>query len=313
MADKIVQQVGRLAQMGLAKLAAVAPPPQEPDVEQQQHQQQHQQQQQQQRQQYMRYPNGERGYQENKLQRQLTITRTDHETLVPSNDKLLAFRSLTGIDTVPALANAGHAIRAAPNVGIYPRVVDAEKKAAKSYGRYHILINVCLGTSIVVGASLTALGAANGSRHAVTAFGAINTIMAAILTYLKGSGLPDRFKNHETEWKEIREHVEQREREFCLAGCPLDVEEEVIIIEEMYNRAKSELESGKAMGVRGSMNGHHYGNAPQRQMSQRRSFVQPEQAIQRPPATKTLQTTPEEQEDAPSPTTLGEKSGPRYT
>ncbi|KAL7943920.1 hypothetical protein V8C42DRAFT_92295 [Trichoderma barbatum] len=188
--------------------------------------------------------------------KQITIIGTDHNALIPPNDKLLAFRSLTGIDTVPALSSTGHARRAAPNIGLYFRVIEAEQKAAQSYKIFHIVINFCLAAQIIIGAALTAIGAADGSRHAVTGLGAMGTIMAGILTYLKGSGLPDRFKIQENQWRELREHIEQRERELCLIDCTLDPQEEVFIIEEMYNQVKAELDS-KGPGIRSRFGGSH--------------------------------------------------------
>ncbi|KAF4511602.1 hypothetical protein G6O67_003383 [Ophiocordyceps sinensis] len=177
--------------------------------------------------------------------RALTIMRTDADALVPPNDKLLVFRSLTGIDTVPALTSSGHAgKRVAENVGIYTRVVRAEKMAARSYRIFNTAINVCLGVQFIVGAALTALGAADGSRATITAFGAINTIIAGILTYLKGSGLPDRFKSINQEFKTVREYVEQREREFCLAGCPLDPFDQVQAVDDMYRAAAQQWSGG---------------------------------------------------------------------
>lgn len=191
-------------------------------------------------------PDVEKPQQRPQPQRALTIMRTEADALVPQNDKLLVFRSLTGIDTVPALTSSGHAgKRVAQNVGIYTRVVKAEKKAARSYRLFNVAINVCLGIQFIVGAALTALGAADGSRATITAFGAINTIIAGILTYLKGSGLPDRFSTVEQEFKTVREYVEQREREFCLAGCPLDPFEEVQMVDDMYKAAAQQLGGGE--------------------------------------------------------------------
>lgn len=177
-----------------------------------------------------------------------TVPINDPEQLIPQHDKLLMFRALTGIDSVPALTQNGHIPRTAPNVGIYTRVVTNEKKAARSFRLFNYLINICLGIQIVVAAALTALGAASGPHSAVTAFGAINTIMAGFLTYLRGSGLPDRLKDLQKKWKHIREHIELRERKFCLVGCDLDVEEEVFIVESMYQRVKSEVERTKRSG-----------------------------------------------------------------
>ncbi|KAJ6134619.1 hypothetical protein N7523_000941 [Penicillium sp. IBT 18751x] len=180
--------------------------------------------------------------------KRFTLPVNDPDHLIPPNNKLLIFRALTGIDSVPALTTGGHLLRTAPNVGIYTRVVNNETKSARAYRLFNWLINICLGIQIIVGAAVTAVGAASGPHSAVTAFGAINTIMAGILTYLRGSGLPDRLKAYQNKWKDIREYIEQREREFCLVGCDLDVQEEVFIVESMYQNVKSEMESSKSMG-----------------------------------------------------------------
>ncbi|CAI7591204.1 unnamed protein product [Penicillium glandicola] len=174
------------------------------------------------------------------------VVTTQMESLIPVNDKLLVFRAMTGIDSVPALTQTGHLARSAPNVGIYTRVIINETKAQRSYKIFNFLINTCLGIQVVVAAAVTAVGAASGPHSAVTAFGAINTIMAGILTYLRGSGLPDRLKSYQNQWKNIREYIEQREREFCLVGCDLDVQEEVFIVESMYQRVKSEMEKNNS-------------------------------------------------------------------
>ncbi|ODM21455.1 hypothetical protein SI65_02299 [Aspergillus cristatus] len=175
-----------------------------------------------------------------------TVTQTDRNHLIPPEDKLLVFRALTGIDTVPALTIPHHSDRHAPNVGIYERVVRAEQSADSRYRFFSVLINVCLGIQVVAAAAITALGAASGPHSAVTAFGALNTIMAGILTYLKGSGLPDRLKHYQNEWRNIREYIEQRERELCLVGSELDVQEEIQIVEHMYEGVKREIESTKS-------------------------------------------------------------------
>ncbi|PWY80751.1 hypothetical protein BO94DRAFT_567372 [Aspergillus sclerotioniger CBS 115572] len=175
----------------------------------------------------------------------LAIATTQAGSLIPPDDKLLVFRALTGIDSIPALTTLHHFRRTAPNIGIYTRVVRAEQSAATRYRFFSILINVCLGIQIVVAAALTALGAASGPHSAVTAFGAINTIMAGVLTYLKGSGLPDRLKHYQNEWRNIREYIEQRERELCLDGSTLDIQEEILFIEYMYEGVKREIEATK--------------------------------------------------------------------
>lgn len=106
-----------------------------------------------------------------------------------------------------------------------------------------MLINSCLGIQIIVAASLTALGAANSSHRAVTCFGAVNTVIAGLLTYLKGSGLPNRIRYYENEWKRVREYIEQRERDFSRPDCPLDVYEAARVIEGMYEEVKADIQT----------------------------------------------------------------------
>jgi hypothetical protein len=124
---------------------------------------------------------------------------------------------------------------------MYNRVVHREQQAKRSYKFASVLINSCLGLQIVVAAALTALGAANSSHRAVTAFGAINTVIAGLLTYLKGSGLPNRIRYYENEWKQVREYIEQRERDFSRPDCNLDVYEVVRVIEAMYEEVKADV------------------------------------------------------------------------
>ncbi|KAM3512950.1 hypothetical protein MY11210_003433 [Beauveria gryllotalpidicola] len=175
-----------------------------------------------------------------------TIIRTDENNLVPPRDKLLVFRSLTGIDTVPTVYVHGHAVRAAPNMGVYPRVVRAEQKAAHSFKVYNVLVNICLSSQMVIGAALTALGASGSSRTSVTAFGALNTMTAGFLTYLKGSDRPKKLKAIQESFKAVREYAEQREREFCLADCALDPVSEADIVTEMYQNVKRGLDGNKS-------------------------------------------------------------------
>lgn len=133
--------------------------------------------------------------------------------------------------------------RAAPNVGIYNRVCHREAQAKRGYKFAAMLINGCLGVQVIVAATLTAMGAANSNHHSITAFGAINTVIAGILTYLKGSGLPNRIRYYENEWKRVREYIEQRERDFSRADCHLDVNEIVKQIEQMYEQVKADIQA----------------------------------------------------------------------
>ncbi|TLD35562.1 uncharacterized protein E2P81_ATG01865 [Venturia nashicola] len=139
----------------------------------------------------------------------------------------------------------GYGGRPAPNLGIYVRVIRNEQAAKIGFKYFSWIINGCLGLQIVVAAALTALGAAGGSRVAVTVFGAINTIIAGFLTFLKGSGTPNRFKYYQTEWKRVREFIEQHERNFSRPGCELEVYGVVDMVEKMYDEVKADLEASQ--------------------------------------------------------------------
>ena len=180
--------------------------------------------------------------------RPLTVTTYEANTLVPAQDKLLIFRTLTGIDTVPVVAHSGHTARTAQNIGIYTRVVHHERAARRAYRLVKGISSLCLGLQIIMSAAVTALGAASGSYSGITGLGAVSTVTASIVAYIKGSGQPQKLKYAESRWKWIREYVEQRERELCLADNPLDVYHEVRVVEEMYRAVNEELNADKLPG-----------------------------------------------------------------
>jgi hypothetical protein len=122
-------------------------------------------------------------------------------------------------------------------------VVHREQEAKNGYKYSSFLINGCLGLQVIVAAALTAMGAAKSNHNGVTVFGAVNTVIAGLLTYLKGSGLPNRLRYYENEWKKIREFIEQRERDFSHPSCRLDVYEVVHQIELMYEDVKADVQT----------------------------------------------------------------------
>ncbi|KAL8741808.1 MAG: hypothetical protein Q9190_005623, partial [Brigantiaea leucoxantha] len=157
---------------------------------------------------------------------------------VPLPPKLLKFQSLSGISSPLLLADGSTTRRPAPNEGIYKRTVDEENKVRFQYNISSYVVSVGGMLQIVVGAALTALGAANGPSAIVTIFGAVNTVIAGLLTYLKGQGLPTRLEQYLHLLRTLREHIEEREREFLEPGCELDVDEEIKGIAKMYQEVR---------------------------------------------------------------------------
>ncbi|KAI3329846.1 hypothetical protein F4824DRAFT_505759 [Ustulina deusta] len=178
----------------------------------------------------------------------MPAAQADNHRLVyinPDEDPLTFFRLMLGIQTTPYLGftvTGPLGTRPAANIGLYARIVHSEQKARDSFKVFSVVINGCYFLQIVIAAALTALGAARASSGAVTAFGALNTVIAGLLTFLKGSGLPSRLKYYGNEWKKIREFIEQRERDFMRSGHNLDVYEVIETVEKMYNNLKADIE-----------------------------------------------------------------------
>ena len=104
------------------------------------------------------------------------------------------------------------------------------------------IIEASFLSQIVVAATLTALGAADASYIAITVLGSVNTVIAGIQTYLKGQGLPNRLRQYEFGLRKLREYVEDRERDFSHADCPLNVDHEIADIAAMYKVVRQTAE-----------------------------------------------------------------------
>ena len=151
--------------------------------------------------------------------------------------KLNRFRERVGIIDVPDLGSRAK-VRSTPNVGIYKRIASEERKAKLEYYAWALLINSCLLAQVVFASALTALGAGHGSHNQITGLGAANTVIAAILTFTKGSGLPNSLRQYQQLLRKVREYIEQRERDFAQSDCRLCVDMEMQRIKAMYDEAR---------------------------------------------------------------------------
>ena len=157
-------------------------------------------------------------------------------------DRLSVFREQVGISDVTELGPRTSR-RPAPNVGIYNRVATEEHKAKLQYYASALVINACLLSQVIFASALTALGAGSGSHTQITVLGAANTVIAAILTFTKGSGLPNRLRQYQCTLRKVREYIEQRERDFAQLDCQLELDHEMIIIKGMYEQARQNDEN----------------------------------------------------------------------
>ncbi|KAM0801312.1 hypothetical protein BDR22DRAFT_202621 [Usnea florida] len=187
-----------------------------------------------------------------------------------STDRLSIFREQVGISDVVEIGPRVSR-RPAPNIGIYNRVAIEEHKAKVQYYASALVINACLLTQVIFASALTALGAGKGSHTQITALGAANTVIAAILTFTKGSGLPNRLRQYQCTLRKVREYIEQRERDFAQLECRLDIDHEVQVIKGMYEQARQNDENNDpgtyhnptaASTVNGPLSGKIQGDAP---------------------------------------------------
>ena len=159
-----------------------------------------------------------------------------------STDRLSVFREQVGISEVIELGPRTSR-RPAPNIGIYNRVATEEHKAKLQYYASAFVINACLLSQVIFASALTALGAGSGSHTQITALGAANTVIAAILTFTKGSGLPNRLRQYQCTLRKVREYIEQRERDFAQLDCQLDLDHEMKIIKGIYKEPRQNDEN----------------------------------------------------------------------
>lgn len=156
--------------------------------------------------------------------------RTNDPTGIPP--KLLKLRTIIGISTPSALlpptpsSKNPFTSRPAPNLGIYTRIVHEEISAKRQFWVAASIINTCYFGQICIAAALTALGASASSNIAITVLGAANTVMAGVLTYLKGQGLPNRLRMYWTSLRKCREFIEEKEREIAAEGYGWDEKED---------------------------------------------------------------------------------------
>lgn len=157
-------------------------------------------------------------------------------------DKLSKFREQVGIHDVIEVGPHPRR-RTAPNIGVYNRIAKEERTARNQYYFTALLINACLLLQVVLASALTALGAGNGSHTQITALGATNTVIAAVLTFTKGQGLPNKLRQYQQTLRKVREYIEQRERDFAQLDCKMDLDHELQVIKHLYEDARQNDEN----------------------------------------------------------------------
>ncbi|CZR58504.1 uncharacterized protein PAC_08396 [Phialocephala subalpina] len=144
----------------------------------------------------------------------------------------------------------------AANKGVYHQVLTMERRTRFKYYFCDSIVTIAMFLQIIVGASVTAFGAGSASHVLITCFGAANTALASLLAVLKSQGLPNRIRQDWNGWRELREYIEEKEREIEMvfagripgAGTQMeikDVWEVVKGIEARYNTVRLTAEANR--------------------------------------------------------------------
>lgn len=100
------------------------------------------------------------------------------------------------------------------NDGYYKCVIEEQWKAFVGYQISSTLITLVYLLQIFIAATITALAAFNDHRITVTVLGAINTVLAGLVAYFKGMGLPTRLRKSRNQYQHVKEFIDYKERQF---------------------------------------------------------------------------------------------------
>ncbi len=167
----------------------------------------------------------------------------------PNDENLRIFRRALGINSDWTKSVSGGSLEEGRKtaVGIYGAVIREQKLKSAQHLALSILVYAAHFGQIVVGAVLTALGPDAGSHAiAITALGALNTVIAGVLALIKGQGLPERLRKDEMEFRKLQDWIEETEALLVVGVVGRDRREVGLLVEvafKKYNAAKQSEEN----------------------------------------------------------------------
>jgi hypothetical protein len=111
----------------------------------------------------------------------------------------------------PSNLKKGQKFPAAGPHTLYGRAIKRRNAQTGTYLFTATLSNTLLLTQVVLGAALTGLGASESSHVLITVFGALNTIIAGLVAYLKSRGQPMRAKMFRDDLDRVVDEIENSE------------------------------------------------------------------------------------------------------
>jgi hypothetical protein len=94
---------------------------------------------------------------------------------------------------------------------LYGRALTQRRNQNTTYYFTAVLTNGMLLSQVVLGAALTGLGASRSDPVLVTVFGALNTIIAGLIAYLKSRGQPMRARMYRDDLERVVDEIENSE------------------------------------------------------------------------------------------------------
>lgn len=136
------------------------------------------------------------------------------------------------------------------NRGLYDRTLSQDLRNRVLYGMSNYVISFLYLLQILIAAALTGLSAYQQSSSVVlTTLGAINTVLAGILAWLNGQGMPIRFRRARDQYREVVRAIEDTERTFAeidyidwAPGTRPNPYAERDRLEQMYEEARQDQE-----------------------------------------------------------------------
>lgn len=120
-------------------------------------------------------------------------------------DHHLQFCNLMGV--TPHTLPAGQKHTPHPQ-SLYARALQRRRNQSFTYALTATLTNGLLLSQVVLGAALTGLGASDSSRVLITVFGALNTIIAGVIAFLKSRGQPLRARMFRDDLDRVVDEIE---------------------------------------------------------------------------------------------------------
>lgn len=94
---------------------------------------------------------------------------------------------------------------------LYERATRKHRRQSRIYILTASINNTLLLSQVVLGAALTALGASQSPHQWITVFGALNTVIAGVVAYMKSRGQPMRSRMFRDDLERVVEEIENSE------------------------------------------------------------------------------------------------------